>query len=129
MKIYFIIAVLLATSTLVFARPSSRQLLLAMHKQLDAMCRGGSGDNPSTDDACRVRTSVSNLLRTIRNGNTESNDENALSIYKDLNDMCRGASGDRAETNQACEVRQKASALLENLGYCWRGAWWKKCRA
>lgn len=99
-----------------------------MHKQLDAMCRGGSGDSASTDEACRVRTSVSNLLRTIRNGSTKSNGEIALSIYKDLNEMCRGGSGDRSETNQVCEVRQKASALLGNLGYCWGGGWWKKCR-
>ena len=129
MKILWIIAVLLATSTGVVAKPSNRQLLLSMHKQLNAMCRGGSGDNPSTDDACRVRTTVSDLLRTIRNGNTESNGELALSIYKDLNEMCRGGSGDRPETNQACDVRNKASALLRNLGYCWRGAWWKKCRS
>jgi hypothetical protein len=128
MKVYSIIVVLLATSTLAVAKPSSRQLLLTMHKQLDAMCRGGSGDNPSTDHACRIRTSVSDLLRTIRNGNTEANGELALSIYKDLNEMCRGGSGDRSETNQACEVRQKASALLGNLGYCWRAGWWKKCR-
>jgi hypothetical protein len=128
MKILCFIAVLLITSTVVAAKPSNRQLLLSMHKSLDAMCRGGSGDSPATDDACRVRTTVSDLLRTIGNRNTPSNSEVALSIYKDLNEMCRGGSGDRSETQQACAVRNKASALLRNMGYCWRGAWWQKCR-
>lgn len=129
MKILCVTAVILVTWTLVVAKPANRQLLLSLHKDLDSMCRGGSGDNPSTDDACRVRTTVSDLLRTIRAGKTETNSELALSIYKDLNEMCRGGSGDRPETQQACAVRNKASALLRNLGYCWRGAWWKKCRS
>jgi hypothetical protein len=129
MKILYVIAVLVATSTLAVSKPSNRQLLLSMHKYLNAMCRGGSGDNTSTDNACRARTTLSDLLRSVRSGNTESNGELALSIYKDLNEMCRGGSGDRPETQQACDVRNKASALLRNLGYCWRGAWWKKCHS
>lgn len=128
MKILFLIAVL-ATPGLAAVKLSNRQLLLSMHKDLDAMCRGGSGDNSATNDACRVRTIVSDLLRTIRNGNTESNSELALSIYKDVNQMCRGGSSDRPETQQACAVRNKASSLLRNLGYCWRGASWKRCRS
>lgn len=127
MTILFVIAVLV-TSTLPAARPSNRQLLLSIHKDLDAMCRGGSGDGRSTDDACRVRTAVSDLIGAIGNGNTQSNSDAAISIYRDLNEMCRGASGDRPETQQACIVRNKTSALLRNMGYCWRGGW-KKCRS
>jgi hypothetical protein len=131
MKILFIVAVLLATSAPGMAKTSNRQLLLAMHKDLDAMCRGGNGNRPSTDDACRVRTNVTTLLENLRlrTGNGQSNEELALSIYKDLDAMCRGGYGDRPETQQACNVRNKASAVLRNMGYCWRGAWWKKCRS
>src|ERR1051325_899057 len=115
MKILSLIVALLAASTVAAAKPSNRQLLLSMHRSLDAMCRGGAGDNPATDDACRVRTTVSDLLRTIGSGKSQSNGELALSIYKDLNEMCRGGSGDRPETQQACAVRNKARALLRNM--------------
>jgi len=129
MKILMIACVFLAATTVVIAQPSNRQLLRSMHRSLDEMCRGGSGDNPLTNDACGVRTNISDLIRTISYGYTRSNGEKALTIYKDLNEMCRGYSGDLPETNQACEVQNKASALLRNLGYCWRGAWWKRCRS
>ena len=112
MKIFALVAVLLATSTVTTAKPSNRQLLRSMHRSLDAMCRGESGDNQITNDACDVRTKVTTLLRTIRSRKTQSNGELALSIYKDLNEMCRGYSGDLPETNQACDIRNKASALL-----------------
>lgn len=111
------------------AQSSNRQILSSMHKNLNEICRGGSGDYWVTNEACDVRTNVSNLLKTINKGKTESNGRQALNIYKKLNEMCRGGSGDRNETNQACDVRHEASKLLKNLGYCWRGDWWKKCRS
>ena len=132
MKIVCIIAVLLATSVTAAAKTSNRQLTLSIYRSLDAMCRGGYGNRPSTDEACAVRTKVSALQRNQAartRGNEQSNADLALSIYRDLDAMCRGGAGDRPETQQACDVRNKASALLRNMGYCWRGAWWKKCRS
>ncbi len=129
MKILALVVVLFAMAAVIAAKPTNRQLLRSMHQSLNEMCRGGSGDNPATHNACDVRTKVSELLRTIGSGYTETNGELALSIYKNLNEMCRGGSGDRQETLQACDVRNNSSALLRNLGYCWRGAWWKRCRS
>jgi hypothetical protein len=129
MKTLSLIGFLLAMSFAVNAQSSNQQLLRSMHRSLNEMCRGGSGNNQITNAACNVRTKVSNLLRTISKGKTQSNGELALDIYKDLNEMCRGYSGDLPETNQACDIRNQASALLKNLGYCWKGAWWKKCRS
>jgi hypothetical protein len=131
MKIFCIVALLLLNASSASSKTSNRQLLLSMHKELDAMCRGGYGNRPSTDEACRVRDSVSIILSNQRAGvrKSQSNEDLALSIYKDLDAMCRGGYGDRPETQQACDVRNKATALLRNMGYCWRSAWWKKCRA
>jgi hypothetical protein len=128
MKVFVLVGFLLAITFVASAQSSNRQLLSSMHRSLNEMCRGGSGDSQITNDACDVRTKVSSLLRTIGSSKTQSNGKLALSIYKDLNEMCRGYSGDLPETNQACDIRNKASALLKNLGYCWDGAWWKKCR-
>lgn len=129
MKIFVLVGFLLVMSSVATAQSSSRQLLRSMHRSLNEMCRGGSGDSQITNDACDVRTKVSSLLKTISSGKTESNGEQALSIYKDLNEMCRGYSGDLPETNQACDIRNKASTLLKNLGYYWSGSWWKKRRS
>lgn len=131
MKIVCIIAVLLATSLPTAAKTSNGQLMLSIYKDLDAMCRGGHGNRPETDEACRVRSKASALLRIQRTGaraNAQAKADMALSIYKDLDAMCRGGYGDQPETEQACGVRQKVSALLRKMGYCWGGAWWKKCR-
>jgi hypothetical protein len=131
MKIVCIIAALLAASVTTAAKTSNLQLTRSIYKDVDAMCRGGNGNRPSTDEACAVRTKVGALQRSqvarIR-GNEQANADLALSIYKDLNAMCRGGAGDRSDTEHACNVRNKTSALLRNMGYCWSGAWWKKCR-
>jgi hypothetical protein len=132
MKIVCIIAALLAISVTTAGKISNRQLTRSIYKDLDVMCRGGYGNRPSTDEACAVRTKVSTLQRSQAEpapGNAQANTDLALSIYKDLDAMCRGGVGDRPETQQACNVRTKVSALLRNMGYCWRGAWWKKCRS
>lgn len=121
------LAIILLLPVVGAAQPSNRSLLNSMHKSLNVLCRGGSGDEPSTDAACDARTQVSDLLRTIGKGKTSANGAKALSIYKSLNEMCRGYSGDLPETQKACDVRNQASSLLRNLGYCWKGAWWKKC--
>ena len=36
--------------------------LLSIYTDLNEMCRGWSGDDPQTDEACAVRTKVSTLL-------------------------------------------------------------------
>lgn len=110
------------------AQPSSRSLLTSMHKSLDVLCRGGSGDDPFTNKACNTRSQVSGLLRTIGKGKTSANRAKALAIYKSLNEMCRGYSGDLPTTDTACDIRNQASSLLRNLGYCFKGAWWKPCQ-
>ncbi len=66
MKIICIIAVLLAMSVTTAAKTSNRQLMLSIYKDLDAMCRGGYGNRPATDEACGARTKVSALLRNQR---------------------------------------------------------------
>jgi len=132
MKIICIIAVLLAMSVTTAAKTSNRQLMLSIYKDLDAMCRGGYGNRPATDEACGARTKVSALLRNQRaraRANAQANADLALSIYKDLDAMCRGGAGDRPETDLACDVRNKVSTLLRNMGYCFGGAWWTKCRS
>ena len=132
MKIVCIIAALLATSVTTAGKTSNRQLTRSIYKNLDAMCRGGHGNLPSTNQACDVRTKVSALQRSQAApdlGNEQANADLALSIYKDLDAMCRGGGGDRPETQQVCVGRNKTSALLRNMGYCWRGSWWKKCRS
>jgi hypothetical protein len=128
MKILCILAVLVATAPPATAKTSNRRLLLSMHRDLDGMCRDIV--QSSTNDACRVRTNVTALLHneSVGTGNRQSNEGLALSIYKDLDAMCRGYGGWRL-TETACEARNKASALLRNMGYCWRSAWWKKCRS
>ncbi len=127
MKFVGTIAMLLVISVTTAAKTSNRQIMLSIHKDLDVMCRGGHGDRPETQQACDVRNKVGALLRSRLN--RQANSELSLSIYKDLNEMCRGGHGDRPETQQACDVRNKVSTLLRNMGYCWRGAWWKKCRS
>lgn len=44
------------------ARPSLVQDVLSIHADLDNMCRGWSGDDPHTDEACDVRLKVEKLL-------------------------------------------------------------------
>ena len=132
MKILCIVAALLILSATTVGKTSNRKLARSIYKDLDVMCRGGYGNRPSTDDACAVRTKVSALQRNQAArtpGNEQANANLAFSIYKDLDAMCRGGPGDRLATQQACVVRNKSSALLRNMGYCWRGAWWKKCRS
>jgi hypothetical protein len=132
MKILCVVAVLLIFSATTVGKTSIRQLTRSIHNDLDVMCRGGHGDQPSTDEACAVRTKVSALQRNQAArtpGNEQANADLALSIYKHLDAMCRGGAGDRPETQQACNVRNKSSALLRKMGYCWRGGWWKNCRS
>lgn len=132
MKILCFVAALLIVSATTVGKTSNRQLTRSIYKDLDEMCRGGYGNRPSTDEACAVRTKVGALKLSQAepaSGNTQAKTDLALSIYKDLDAMCRGGVGDRPETQQACNVRTKVSALLRNMGYCWRGALWKKCRS
>jgi len=129
-KIFLLMTLLFAMSTVAIAKPSNRQLLQSMHKSLNVICRAIPSDSPSSIAACRrARTTVSTLLRTISSGKSQSNGELALSIYSDINEMCRGGSGDEPSTAAACDVRNKASMLMKNMGYCWCDAWWKKCRS
>jgi len=127
MKYIAIIIVSLAFSVSASAQSSNRTLLNSMHRSLNVLCRGGSGDDSFTNIACDARTQVSSLLRTIARPRNAANGDLALELYKTLNEMCRGYSGDRPETMKACDIRNQASSLLRHLGYCWKGAWWKKC--
>ena len=124
MKLVSIVIVLFLFSVMASAQASSRTLLNSMLKELNVLCRGGSGDDPFTNLACDTRTKVSYLLRTIGKGKSSANGAKALAIYKDLNEMCRGYS----DYQTSCDLRNDASTLLRNLGYCFKGAWWKPCQ-
>lgn len=124
MKSLFII-VLLVTAT-VSAQTSNRQIVNSMYKTLNEMCRGGSGDDPATNQACEIRTAVGRLQKSINSAKSKSNASTAIKIYKDLNEMCRGNSGDLPSTQQACELRMSADKLLQNMGYTLRKGIWSK---
>lgn len=145
MRFLTILALLIIPVTASAKTPEAR-LVLSIYKDLNEICRGGSGDRTETLQACNVRNDVSALLRNIgycwagawwrkcRPGQAapadpKANSEFALSIYKGLNEICRGGSGDRSETIEACKTRNKADTLLRKMGYCWRRAWWQKCRS
>ena len=44
---------------------ANADLALSIYKDLDAMCRGGAGDRPETQQACDVRNKSSALLRKM----------------------------------------------------------------
>jgi hypothetical protein len=39
--------------------------VISIYSDLNEMCRGWSGDDPHTDEACQVRNKVSNLLKRM----------------------------------------------------------------
>ena len=47
------------------ARSTPLSDLLAINDDLDVMCRGWSGDDPHTDEACNVRLKVEKLLEKL----------------------------------------------------------------
>lgn len=124
MKLIAIVIFLLLSSVAASAQASSRSLLTSMHKELNVLCRGGSGDDSFTDLACDTRSQVSVLLKTIGKGKNSANGAKALAIYKNLNEMCRGYS----DYQTSCDIRNEVSTLLRNLGYCFKGVWWKPCQ-
>lgn len=65
---YFVLTAVLAGSVaapvVVTAQPVAKQVL-SIHDDLDEMCRGWSGDDPHTNEACAVRGKVEKLLGSI----------------------------------------------------------------
>lgn len=67
----FVISALLAVPTLAAANspfhgyPASVRPLLAQDARLDERCRGGLGDDPATDRACRQRAVVEKRINRL----------------------------------------------------------------
>jgi hypothetical protein len=54
----------LDTAVTLGAQPSSAELTISIWNDLNAMCRGGSGDRPETEYACCVRNNLGYCYHT-----------------------------------------------------------------
>ena len=57
----FLVATIFGAATPSFAMRYDN--LLAVYQALDVMCRGGSGDDPHTNQACDIRNKASAALK------------------------------------------------------------------